>query len=67
MVEEAEFHDQGRRIKISHPGYLAASADFVENYYFPFLAELTSGESTGEGGGGRKEKNTCDKVRRICF
>ena len=57
MVEEAEVHDQGRRIKISHPGYLAASVDFVEDYYSPFLAELLSVSLQAKGHEGKKGKH----------
>jgi hypothetical protein len=42
MVEEAEFLDQGRKIKIfHHGGCLAASVDFVKDYS-PYLGELLS-------------------------
>lgn len=54
MVEEAEVHDQGRKIKISHPGYLAASVGLcVEDYYSPFLAELLSVSLQAKGHKGK--------------
>jgi hypothetical protein len=55
MVEEAEVHDQGRKIKISHPGYLAVNADFVEDYYSPFLEELLSVSLQAKGDEGKRE------------
>ena len=54
VVEEVELLDQGRKIKISHPGdYLATSVDF-EDDYSPFLGELLVVSLEVKGMKGRK-------------